>query len=100
MACRGSHRMSGAICKVGAEMVQGDQKERSPVPTVATRTRMVRRVLFSTGLIVLLATLLGYVAAQAIRAEGWKVHQVQQWWMQGSSAALLLWGTLLIGPSM
>lgn len=72
------------------------RKERASVQTVAKRTRMVRRVLFSTGLTVLLATLLGFAAAQAVRSVGWKFHQVQQWWMQGGSAALLLWGTLFV----
>ena len=72
------------------------QKQGSSLQTVAKRTRMVRRVLFNTGLTVLLATLLGYVAARAVRFEGWEFQQAQQWWMQGGSAALLLWGTLFV----
>lgn len=72
------------------------RQERASVQTVARRTKMVRRVLFCTGLTVLFATLLGYAAAQAVRSEGWKFDQVQQWWMQGGSAALLLWGTLFV----
>jgi len=72
------------------------RKERSAPPTVAKRTKIVRRALISSGLTVMFATLLGYAAAQAARAEAWTVHQEQQWWIRGGSAAFLLWGTLFV----
>ncbi|MFX1740049.1 hypothetical protein PXJ20_32585 [Paraburkholderia sp. A1RI_3L] len=72
------------------------RKERSFPPTVASRTKFVRSRLIISGFAVSVATVLGFVAALAVRSQGWTVQQSQQWWMQGGSAALLLWGTLFV----